>query len=442
MTRRFYLQTYGCQMNLYEAGLVRAIMTGAGWLETGQENNADLLLMMTCAVRGHAEARALGRLGSFRAVRAARPGTLIGVLGCMAQNLKDGLVSDAGADLVLGPDEYRHLPGLAAAALAEGRAQVAVSLTGECYGELQARPDSQVSAFVTVMRGCDNFCSYCIVPLVKGRERSRPLANIIAEARALVDQGIREVTLLGQNVLAYRHDGRGFCDVLAAVHEVRGLERIRFLTSHPRDLDERVLRTIAELPRVCPSLHLPLQSGSDRILRLMNRGYTSNDYVDKVALVRSVLPDAELTTDVMVGFPTETEADFADTLSLVERVRFAHAYMFRFSLRPGTRAVEFKPPVSAADAGRRLARLVEVQSRITLEHSRQMVGREFELLVEGPGPRAGGTLGRTRSNKVVILRGAMPAGAICHGLVTHVNGWTPVAEPVRAAAHQSAKEVA
>jgi tRNA-2-methylthio-N6-dimethylallyladenosine synthase len=418
-------------MNVYEAGVVRRILTDAGFAEVEREAEADVLLMMTCSVRSHAEQRALGRIGSFRALRSARPGRVIGVLGCMAQRHKETLVKDHGVDVVVGPDEYLRLPELLAQARSGRTGLVAALLSEECYEHVAPRPDGSFTAFVTVMRGCDNCCSYCIVPYVKGRERSKPFARVLAEIESLLDAGVRDVTLLGQNVLAYRDNGHDFPALLRAVSGIAGRTRVRFLTSHPRDLTEKVVRAMAELSNVCPSLHLPLQSGSDRILKLMNRGYTRAEYLKKIELCRRLLPDLALSTDVLVGFPSETESDFSDTLSVVQSVRFDSAYMFRYSLRPGTKAAQMHPKVSEADSGRRLARLIEVQNRITREWNAAMVGEKHELLIEGPSPRGEGFLGRTRSGKVVIVNGPVRAGETAVGRVTHLNGWTPVAEPVR-----------
>jgi tRNA-2-methylthio-N6-dimethylallyladenosine synthase len=296
------------------------------------------------------------------------------------------------------------------------------------------RSGTVASAFVTVMRGCDNYCTYCIVPHVKGRERSRPLASILSEAERHVANGAKDITLLGQNVLAYRDGSRRFPDLLAAVASALPQVRIRFLTSHPRDLDASLLEAMRRLTNVCPSLHLPVQSGSNPILERMNRGYTREEYMAKVSLCRNALPEVSLTTDVLVGFPSETEADFRATLDLVEQVRFDFAYMFRYSMRPGTRAGEFEPKVSEADGGRRLSRLIEVQNRITAERNHDMLGKEFELLIEGPSPRDSGWLGRTVTNKVVIVKGSCVPGDLVRRRVTRINGWTPVAEvPNRAA---------
>jgi tRNA-2-methylthio-N6-dimethylallyladenosine synthase len=442
---KFYLQTYGCQMNLHESGVVRRVLTDAGLAETADEQDADVLLMMTCSVRSHAEQRALGRLGKFRALRSERAGRVVGVLGCMAQRFAETLVTDHRADIVVGPDEYMRLPELIASVRAGATGLVATRQTSECYDSVMPLPETGFgdsrrsrtapSAFVTVMRGCDNYCSYCIVPHVKGRERSRPLAGVLSEAEDHVANGAKDLTLLGQNVLAYRDGSRRFPDLLDAVASALPQVRIRFLTSHPRDLDSSLLETMRRLPNVCPSLHLPVQSGSNPILERMNRGYTREEYLAKVALCRRTLPEVSLTTDVLVGFPSETETDFKATLDLIEQVRFDFAYMFRFSMRPGTRAGEFEPKVSEADGGRRLSRLIEVQNRITAERNRDMLNREFELLIEGPSPRDSGWLGRTITNKVVIVKGSCAPGDLVRRRVTRINGWTPVAEvPARAAA--------
>jgi len=432
---KFYLQTYGCQMNINESGVVRRVLADAGFAETPDEQDADVLLMMTCSVRSHAEQRALGRLGTFRALRSERAGRVVGVLGCMAQRFARTLVTDHRADIVVGPDEYLRLPELIADAQAGATGLVATRQTSECYDSIMPQPDNRVSTFVTVMRGCDNNCTYCIVPLVKGHERSRPMASVQAEAESHAANGVKDITLLGQNVLAYRDGSRRFPDLLEAVAVALPRVRIRFLTSHPRDLDSGLLEVMQRLPNVCPSLHLPVQSGSNPVLARMNRGYTREEYLAKIALCRKLLNEVSLSTDVLVGFPSETEADFAATLDLIEQVRFDFAYMFRFSIRPGTRAGEFGPKVSEADAGRRLARLIEVQNRITAEQNRGMLNKEFELLIEGPSPRDSGWLGRTVTNKVVIVKTRGAPGDLVRCRVTRINGWTPVAEPaVRAAA--------
>jgi tRNA-2-methylthio-N6-dimethylallyladenosine synthase len=414
-------------MNVQESGVVRRVLEDAGFEETDQESSADVLLMMTCSVRGHAEQRALGRLGTFRSLRAARQGRVVAVLGCMAQRFGEVLVSEHRADIVVGPDEYLRLPELIREAGSGRTGLVAIRQTSECYDSVEPNPDNPVTAFVTVMRGCDNYCSYCIVPYVKGRERSRPHDRVVAEARTLAASGTRDLTLLGQNVLAYRDDGHDFARLLDDVARAVPGVRIRFLTSHPRDMDLRLLETMAGLGNVCPSLHLPLQSGSDRILAAMNRGYTCSDYLAKIELCRKILPEVSLSTDVLVGFPSETEPDFLATLDVIRRVRFDFAYMFRYSARPGTKAGEMSPKVSEAEAGRRLSRLIDAQNRVTAEKAQAMLNRDCELLIEGPSPRRDGFLGRTATNKTVVVRGRVKPGDTVHCRVTRIDGWTPVA---------------
>ncbi|MGB9741827.1 MAG: tRNA (N6-isopentenyl adenosine(37)-C2)-methylthiotransferase MiaB [bacterium] len=430
MALRYYLQVYGCQMNLYEAGLVRSILNQAGFQETENEFAADLLLMMTCSVRAHAEQRALGRLSQWVARKRDYPLLITGILGCMAQNLKDTLIKHYRADLVIGPDQYGRLPDLVNKFFTTDEPQLAVDFNEETYENVCPEIKNQVSAFVTIMRGCSNFCSYCIVPYVKGGERSKPLPAILSEIQRFVSQGIKEITLLGQNVLAYNDQGVDFCTLLEEVCAVPEIVRVRFLTSHPRDLNQKIIETIARLPKVCPQLHLPLQSGANRILELMNRGYTVDQYLARVEMVRRYLPDISLTTDVIVGFPTETEAEFEATLRVLQDVRFDYAYMFRFSPRPGTPAAGIKPLVPTQVAQRRLRQLIQLQNRITLESNRAMLGRDYQVLIEGHSPRGRGSLGRTPQGKVVILDELFAPGYLVNVRITEINGWTPKGKPI------------
>jgi tRNA-2-methylthio-N6-dimethylallyladenosine synthase len=412
-------------MNFYEADLVRTILNQAGFQETEDESAADMLLMMTCSVRAHAEQRALGRLRQWLARKKHGLVRLTGILGCMAQSHKDTLINRYRVDLVIGPDEYRRLPELVNKVLKSNQPQLAVGFNEECYENLCPEVKNGVTAYVTIMRGCSNFCSYCIVPYVKGAERSKPYPAIFAEIRQLIKQGVKEITLLGQNVLAYNYQGVDFCTLLEQVTALPGIIRVRFLTSHPRDLSERVISTIARLPVVCPQLHLPLQSGANRILELMNRGYTVEEYLAKVEMVRRYLPDVSLTTDVIVGFPTETEAEFEATLRVIESVRFDYAYMFKFSPRPGTPAAAIQPAVPAAVAQDRLTRLIEIQNRITRESNLAMLNRKFEVLIESSSPRGRGSLGRTPQGKVVILDESLTPGYLVSVKITEIKGWTP-----------------
>jgi tRNA-2-methylthio-N6-dimethylallyladenosine synthase len=425
---QYYLQAYGCQMNQHEAGIIRSILVADGFQETDDPSRAELLLVVACAVRSHAEQRALGRLSNFKGLARKRPGVLTGILGCISSSTRDLVMAEHTADLVIGPDQYRRLPELVREARRTRHQQVANKHTGENYDGIYPVARHPVCGTVTVMRGCDCGCSYCIVPFTRGHERSKPLGQVLTESESLAAQGVQDLTLLGQNVLAYSDDGTDFVRLLQEVSALKGIRRIRFLTSHPKDLSGRVLETMAVLPKVCPALHLPVQSGSDRILRLMNRPYTRQQYTAKVTLARNLLPDLNLTTDIMVGFPSETEQDFNNTLDLVRQVRFDFAYMFRFSQRRGTSAEGLRPKVSQSEAGKRLSALIETQNRITREKNREMIGRSLELLVESTEPRGSGMLGRTRSNKAVIVDDDVSIGDLLEAKVTGIRGWTPVVE--------------
>jgi tRNA-2-methylthio-N6-dimethylallyladenosine synthase len=426
--RGYYLRAYGCQMNLYEADLVRGILDAQGYQEVTREDDAGVVLLITCSVRAHAEQRALGRLQNLRGLKRARPELVLAVLGCMAQHRAQELADKLGADLVVGPDDYRNLPELIAQYRREHRPQVAAQLSSECYDGLLPRAPSAVTGLVTVMRGCDNYCAYCIVPYVRGRERSKSATAILAEVRHLQESGVKDITLVGQNVLAF-HDGpTDFLSLLQQVDAIAGSTRIRFLTSHPRDVTLELAQGLGRLPSLCPHIHLPLQSGSNRVLAAMNRRYTREQYLERVGFLRAAIPELALTTDVLVAFPGEDEADFEQTLALVEQTGFDFAYMFRYSERPGTRAAKLESRVPDEIGRRRLARLIQVQNRITRERTERLVGRTVEVLVEQQ--RGPDFLARMRTDKIVALRRPVPLGAVLNVKITGIQGWTPLAEPV------------
>ncbi|MEO0108588.1 MAG: tRNA (N6-isopentenyl adenosine(37)-C2)-methylthiotransferase MiaB [candidate division WOR-3 bacterium] len=429
---RFWLLAYGCQMNRYEANLVRSILIESGYEEARGEDDANVILMLTCSVREHAEQRALGRLAVLRSQKRTRPDLVVGVLGCMAQRCAETLANGHGADIVAGPDEYRQLPSLVQAFRAGGGRQVAVALGGECYDgilpQVSSAGNSRVSGFISVMRGCDSFCTYCVVPYVRGHERSKPCQAVLAEFEHLRDSGVKDVTLLGQNVLAYSHGGLDFAGLLRLIDEQAGDTRVRFLTSHPRDVTPQLVEVLAGLRSWCAHLHLPLQSGSDSVLRRMNRHYGRLEYLDRIEMLRAAIPGLALTTDVMVGFPGETEADFEQTLAVVERVGYDFAYMFRYSERPGTMASALADKVPARISSARLSRLIAVQSRITREKSLALCGQELEVLVEDR--RGSSMLARTRGNKIVVLREPVPLGTTVTVRIEEVQGWTPIGVPV------------
>jgi|DewCreStandDraft_2_1066082.scaffolds.fasta_scaffold07003_4 tRNA-2-methylthio-N6-dimethylallyladenosine synthase len=404
-TRKIYIETYGCQMNLADSEIVLGIMKNHGYTLTDDASRADVILVNTCSVREHAEQRVIGRLSSFLRYKKRNPNLVIGVLGCMAERLKKRLIEEENlADIVVGPDEYRKLPQLVNDAFA-GHKGIAVRLSKvETYDDITPLRTEGISAWITVMRGCDKFCTFCVVPFTRGRERSRPLKSIVKEVEMLSAQGYREVTLLGQNVNSYRDGDYDFADLLSAVAQVDRNMRVRFTTSHPKDMSDKLIKTIAEHPNICNYIHLPVQSGSDRILQLMNRTYDRKHYLELVKKIRDTIPGVSLSTDIIAGFPTETEEDHKMTLSLLEEVRFDGAFMFKYSPREGTKAYEMGDDVPDEVKIRRLNEIIELQQRISHEINQGMIGSEVEVLVEGESKRSSEQwMGRTDTNKVVIF---------------------------------------
>jgi len=405
MKRRVYIETYGCQMNVADSEVVLGILSQNGYVLTSEAEKADLILVNTCSVRDHAEQRVLGRLRELRRIKKQNPGTLVGILGCMAERLRSRLLHDHSiVDFVVGPDEYRKLPQLIEQA-SEGERGIAVRLSRvETYDDIVPLRTDGISAWIAVMRGCDKFCSFCIVPFTRGRERSRGLESIIREVEMLSAQGFKEVTLLGQNVNSYRDGDHDFADLLAAVASVDSSMRIRFMTSHPQDLSPKLIETIAARKNICKYVHLPVQSGSNRILQLMNRTYTREDYLRLVNMIRSIIPGVGLSTDVIAGFPTETEFDHQMTLELLQEVRFDGAFMFKYSPREGTPAYRMGDDVPDEKKVQRLNEIIAVQKQISLEINRTLIGTTEEILVEGASKRSAAYLtGRTDANKVVVF---------------------------------------
>ncbi len=428
---RVYVETYGCQMNVADTELILGLLGGEGYVPAEQPEAADVILVNTCAVRDHAEQRVIGRLGELK--RHKGPGRVLGVIGCMAQRLGQRLLEEAPqVDLVIGPDGYRGLPELIAAARAGSRLADVASRPWEHYEDIEpARQVFGPSAFVTVQRGCDYRCTFCIVPMTRGPERSRKLEDVVREVEGLADQGVSEVTLLGQTVNSY-HDGRfDFADLLRAVGQVAGIRRIRFTSPHPNDFTDRVIAAMADVPAVCEHVHLPAQSGSSRILKRMLRRYTRQQYLDCVARLRRAIPDLALTTDLIVGFPGETEADFRETESLVREVGFDDAYTFRYSPRAGTPAVKLPDRIPDAVAGERLERLIATVREVARGKNLGLVGTTHEVLVEKPARRGGLLQSRTRTNKVVLVPGPEDwIGSYRLVRVTGTTGATFTATPV------------
>ncbi len=403
---RIYIETYGCQMNVADSELVLGVLEREGYVAVDDPAAADVVLVNTCAVRDHAEQKVLSRVGELK--RCKRPGGVLGVVGCMAQRLGPKLLERIPqVDLVVGPDGYRGLPELIARVRAGGGERAAdVEFRGwEHYEDVPPAREAGASAFVTVQRGCDYRCTFCIVPMTRGPERSRKLADVVREVERLAGAGTTEVTLLGQTVNSYDDGTHDFADLLRAVGAVPGIRRMRFTSPYPTDFGERVVAAMAETPAVCEHVHMPVQSGSSRVLRRMLRRYDRDRYLAVVAALRDAMPGIALTTDIIVGFPGESEEDFRETLSLVEAVAFDDAFTFRYSPRDGTPATRLKDVVPDPVAGERLERLVAAVRGIARRKNVALVGSTHEVLVEGWAKRGDLLQGRTRANKVALLPG-------------------------------------
>ena len=412
-----YIETYGCQMNVGDSEVVLSLLQQAGYSLCRQMDQADLILINTCSVRDNAEQRVMGRLDVFLQEKRRRPGVVVGVLGCMAERLKDKLLEHAAVDLVAGPDAYRDLPRLVAAVSASGKQINTILSHEETYADIApVRMDREgVTAFISIMRGCNNVCSYCIVPFVRGAERSRDPHTIVREAESLIAAGYKEINLLGQNVDSYHWQdpehpaGRvGFAELLERVAGIDSRVRVRFATSHPKDMGDEVLHAMARHENICRHIHLPVQSGSNVMLEKMRRKYTREHYLERIAAIRSILPDCAITTDVIAGFCGETAEDHAATLSLFREVRYDGAFMFQYSERPGTLASRHYPDDVPADVKTaRLSEIIALQNGISLENNQRCVGHRYEVLIEGPSKRNPAELvGRTSQNKVCVF----PAG--------------------------------
>ncbi|MFH1194207.1 MAG: tRNA (N6-isopentenyl adenosine(37)-C2)-methylthiotransferase MiaB [bacterium] len=400
-----YLETYGCQMNLADTEVVMGILQNNGYNITKEISEADVILLNTCSVRDNAEQRIYGRLGNLKQIKNKKPGTLVGILGCMAERLRTDLIeSKKIVDIVVGPDEYRRLPEFIDTAYS-GEKGIGVKLSRtETYDDIIPYREEGISAWISVMRGCDKFCTFCVVPYTRGRERSRSLESIVHEVEQLSLRGFKEVTLLGQNVNSYNDNSRDFADLLAACAVVDRAVRIRFTTSHPQDLSDKLLYTIAEHSNICNYIHLPFQSGSNRILELMNRTYSIEHYLDLIAKAKNIIPGISFSTDIIAGFPTETYEDHLGTLDVLQKVRFDGAYMFKYSPREGTKAFKMNDDVPEETKLKRLNEIIDLQRNISLEVNRNSIGTEEVVLVEGYSKKSNEFLsGRTDTNKVVVF---------------------------------------
>lgn len=415
---KVYIETYGCQMNVADSETVASILAKSGYETVDDMHTADVVLVNTCSVRENAETRVYGRLAVFRQLRKANPDVVLGVLGCMAERVKENLITKHGVNLVAGPDSYRILPDLLAKSLSVGKAIDVELSTEETYaGICPTRLESNgISGFVSITRGCNNFCTYCIVPYTRGRERSRDPRDILNEARDLESRGYKELTLLGQNVNSYSFhpaidnrqpitDNWDFPNLLEQVAVAVPGMRIRFTTSHPKDMSDETLQVIARNANICRHIHLPVQSGSNRILKLMNRKYDRDWYLNRIRAIRQIVPDCGITTDVFCGFSTETEEDHQDTLTLMKEVRFDFAFMFKYSERPGTYAADHLPDDVGEDVKSvRLQEIINLQGEIGLAGNRADIGKTFDVLAEGASKKSKSQLfGRNPQNKVIVF---------------------------------------
>ena len=427
MNKAFYLETFGCQMNVVDSEQIVDLLEGMGYTQVAAADQADLVLLNTCSVRDKAERKVYGHLGRFKPIKDERPDLIIGVGGCVAQQEGERMLEKVPyLDLVFGTHNLHRLPQLVRQ-VEEKRQRGAATDFIDRETRLSLFPErtrrDSVSRFITVMQGCDNFCSYCIVPHVRGREISRPSHEVLTEVEALVAQGVREVTLLGQNVNSYGNgddNELSFAQLLTRVNGVTGLQRLRFATSHPKDLTDELIDCFATLDKLCKHVHLPLQSGSDRILKLMNRGYSRTDYLDKVKRLQQVCPEIRLTTDIIVGFPGETEEDFQETLAVVKEVGYADAFTFLYSPRVETAAAKMADNQSGQQKQQRFERLLELQHAISAEIWQQDAGRTLPVLVEGESRQGKGQLfGRTTWNRIVNFSG--PAELIGQTVSVHIT---------------------
>ena len=410
MPKKLYIETYGCQMNFSDSEIVGSIMTEINYNTTTDISEADLIFINTCSIRDNAEQRVRKRLRELKAMKKKNPALRIGILGCMAERLKEKLLEEEqNVDIIVGPDAYRDLPQLMNSVESGQKAINVILSEEETYADINPvrLGDNKISAFISIMRGCQNFCSYCVVPYTRGKERSRNPETIINEANGLFEKGYREITLLGQNVNSYHWEKSSvdFPDLLAQVAMINPLLRVRFATSHPKDISDKLIKTIAKHDNICNSIHLPVQSGSSRILKLMNRKYDREWYLERIATIKKHIPDCAISTDIISGFCTETEEDYQDTLSIMKKVGYHYAFMFKYSERPDTVAAKrYKDDVPEKVKTRRLTEIIDLQQTLSHESNKKNIGQVFEVLVEGYSKKSREQLsGRNSQNKMVVF---------------------------------------
>tara|TARA_B100000212_G_scaffold49916_2_gene32258 strand:- start:4014 stop:5339 length:1326 start_codon:yes stop_codon:yes gene_type:complete len=404
--KKFAIQTYGCQMNVADSELVEGILTNLGLEKTADYDEADAIFLNTCAIRENAETKVHSKLGNLHKIKLNKPHLIIGVLGCMAQNLKDDLLKNKPyVDIILGPDSYRKIPDLLNRHITDNKSIVDTKLSRhEVYENLFPKRGDTFNAWVSIMRGCNKFCSFCIVPFTRGRERSRSVESIVEEVKKAVDKGFIEITLLGQNVNSYKYEGKSFSDLLLAVSDIEGVKRIRYTSPHPQDINVELLEVMASRKNICNYVHFPMQSGSNEVLKRMNRTYTREHFYDMAMKIREIMPNCGLSTDIIVGFPGETDEQYRETLDLMEAIKFNSAFTFKYSPRPYTKAEQFSDQVSEDVKKVRLDEMLVLQRKHTLELNQEMVGTFQQVLIEKESKKSNlHWAGRTDSNEWVII---------------------------------------
>ena len=406
MYKSFHIETYGCQMNVADTEIICGMLKSEGFLESKQIETADIIFVNTCAIREHAEDKVHSRLGYYNKIKQNKPDTIIGVLGCMAQNLKDEILqSKPYVDIVLGPDSYRNIINLIRErSIIKSKSMNTKLSRFEVYDDLFPSRKEGINAWIPIMRGCNKFCTFCIVPFTRGRERSRSLEGILSEAINAVNSGYSEITLLGQNVNSYNYKGIAFHELLRSIAEIEGLKRIRYTSPHPQDMTNEVINTMAKYPNICNYVHLPLQSGSDRILKRMNRTYTKKQFIDLSNKIKNSLPNVGISTDIIVGFPGETKKEFNDTIDVMNIVKFDSAYTFKYSSRPGTKASQYDDHIDENEKQERLQIVIDTQKKHSVSINSQMIGKIEKVLIEKESKRSNKRwAGRTDSNKWVVF---------------------------------------
>ena len=406
MGKSYYLETYGCQMNVADSELIAGMLKKQGYVISKSMDNADAIFVNTCAIRERAEQKVHSRLGLYSQIKQNRPEVIIGVLGCMAQHLKDEILETKPyVDIILGPDSYRKLPALLDRNVENTNNTVDTKLSRfEVYDNLFPSRQEGINAWISIMRGCDKFCTFCVVPFTRGRERSRSMVSIVNEVKKAIADEYVEITLLGQNVNSYQHDGRKFQHLLQAVAEIPGVQRLRYTSPHPQDMTNELIHVMNDYENICNAVHFPLQAGANRILKRMNRTYTKEHFIQRAQWIREFLPNCGLSTDIIVGFPGETEAEFQETLKVMSAVKFDSAFTFKYSLRTGTKAAEYSDHISETEKQTRLEEVIKLQKDHTLLRNKAIIGQVEKVLVEKVSKRsASHWAGRTDSNKWVIF---------------------------------------